>query len=158
MQTFLPEKSYDRCAEVLDDKRLVKQLLECRQIMTALAGESRGWVNHPATKMWRGYEYELLKYAESIKNELMARNFKWENNWRQIQDTFRRKFNGIGAYKPYWQTNTDYHKKIMRTHRANLFLKNSEHYPEYSHYAEEYRKDVCCDRCNYFWVTHLEDK
>lgn len=155
MQTFLPEQKYSDCAEVLDDKRLVKQLLECRQIFTALAGESKGWVNHPATKMWRQYEYELYLYSEAIKNELVNRNFKWENNWRTIQDIFRRNFNGSLALKPYWQTNSQYHNKIMNTHRANLFIKNSEHYAEYEPDTKVYRSNVCCDRCNYFWVTHL---
>ena len=38
MQVFLPEKSFTESAKVLDQKRLVKQLLEGRQILTVLAG------------------------------------------------------------------------------------------------------------------------
>ena len=34
MQVFLPERSFSESASVLDQKRLVKQLLEGRQIMT----------------------------------------------------------------------------------------------------------------------------
>lgn len=42
MQVFLPENSFADCAKVLDQKRLVKQLLEGRQIMSILANESPG--------------------------------------------------------------------------------------------------------------------
>ena len=62
MQTFLPEHTFVECAAVLDQKRLVKQLLEGRQILSALAGETKGWVNHPATKMWIGHESYLMLY------------------------------------------------------------------------------------------------
>lgn len=125
--------------------------------MTALAGESKGWVNHPATKMWRGYEYELLKYSMAIRDELKERGFKWENNWHQLYDTFRRNFNGTTAQIPFWQTNSEYFRKILNTHRANLFIKNKEHYTKYFLDEMIYQNNVCCDRCNYFWVTHVDD-
>lgn len=154
MQTFLPEKDYSSCALVLDDKRLVKQLLECRQILTALAGESKGWVNHPATKMWRGYEAELLNYSAAIRDEMIARGFKWKNNWSFIRDVFARNFNGAMVEIPSWKTNEEEFDKIMTTHRANLYIKNPEQYKQYEESIMSYREFVCCDRCNYFWVTH----
>jgi len=52
MQTFLPYQNYSRCAEVLDNKRLGKQRVECLQILNALLDASKGWKQHPAVKMW----------------------------------------------------------------------------------------------------------
>lgn len=61
MQTFLPYPSFTLSAICLDNKRLNKQILECDQILNALApGSTSGWRNHPAVKMWRGYEPALL--------------------------------------------------------------------------------------------------
>ena len=40
MQTFLPYKDFDQCAETLDNKRLNKQILESYQILKVLSGQS----------------------------------------------------------------------------------------------------------------------
>jgi hypothetical protein len=66
--TFLPFDDIERSLLVLDKRRLGKQRVEAGQIMKALRGETKGWVNHPSTKMWQGYEF-LLKhyYNESLR-------------------------------------------------------------------------------------------
>lgn len=46
MQIFLPYKDIYKTAEALDKRRLNKQILECRQILNALYGKSKGWANH----------------------------------------------------------------------------------------------------------------
>jgi len=55
MQTFLPYKNYSQCAEILDNKRLNKQILESYQILKVLSGQSPSgaWRNHPAVLMWK---------------------------------------------------------------------------------------------------------
>lgn len=75
MQTFLPYPNFRRTAEVLDQKRLGKQRVENLQIMKALV-TGRGWVNHPATKMWKGYEWALVEYQVAICEEWTRRGFK----------------------------------------------------------------------------------
>ena len=65
MQTFLPFSSIRRSVSSLDNKRLGKQRVEVLQILKALSGETKGWVNHPATAMWRGYEDALVFYGVS---------------------------------------------------------------------------------------------
>lgn len=153
MQTFLPEYSFQESAKVLDTKRLVKQLLECRQIMTALAGVSKGWVNHPATKMWRGHEASLLEYSFAIAEEMEDRGYKYQSNFDTIVETFDTFFQG-SLSSPPWQYYSDAFDKIVATHRANLFLKNPGHYPMYEVESNTYRSQVCCERCNYFWLSH----
>jgi len=69
--TFLPYPDIERSLRTLDKRRLGKQRLEAKQIIGALEGEGfregirgefRGWVNHPATKMWEGCLPLLKKY------------------------------------------------------------------------------------------------
>ena len=62
MQTFLPYESFKQSARVLDWRRLGKQRVEGMQIINAIEGKPRqdskpykGWLNHPATVMWRPY-------------------------------------------------------------------------------------------------------
>ena len=56
MQTFLPYADFNKSAEVLDNRRLNKQILEGYQILKVLGNPDprAGWRNHPAVKMWRG--------------------------------------------------------------------------------------------------------
>lgn len=155
MQVFLPEHLYKDCAAVLDQKRLVKQLLEGRQILSALAGETKGWVNHPATRMFYGYESSLYIYLYAIKNEMANRGYKWENNWDIINETYKKNFIDCPNETPnYLKAGHPENVRLTVTHRGRLYEKAPELYPQYEHEASIYRQYVCCDRCNYYWPTH----
>lgn len=82
MQTFLPYASFKRSAEALDYRRLGKQRVEAYQILRTLYGcEKAGWANHPAVKMWRGYEGALTAYYNCCIQEWICRGYK--NNMRR---------------------------------------------------------------------------
>jgi pyrimidine dimer DNA glycosylase len=66
VQTFLPYPDFERTAEVLDDRRLGKQRVEVLQILNAMHRTSGGWINHPATRMWRGHEAALVAYGLAV--------------------------------------------------------------------------------------------
>lgn len=74
MQTFLPYSRFDSSAAVLDDLRLGKQRVETLQILRALVYPSyRGWKNHPATAMWRGFTDALVAYGVAVCAEWTRR-------------------------------------------------------------------------------------
>lgn len=89
VNTFLPYPSFKRSAHVLDRARLGKQRVEVLQLLRALHGETKGWVNHPAAVMWRGHEAALCNYGLYVCDEWIARGY---------QDTCRDK---IRAYFPF---------------------------------------------------------
>jgi hypothetical protein len=153
MQTFItdsPEVAYG--LEYLDRKRLVKQLLETRQIMAALAEQTKGWVNHPATKMWRGKETLLHDYAVQNAMQLHMRGYKFQNNLDELSKSYLL-IEELRDTDGQWG---DEYNKIVYTHRGRLFEKDPEYYAQWSTYTD-YRKHVCCERCNYYWPTHLEN-
>ena len=76
MQTFLPYPSFTKSAACLDSRRLGKQRVEAKQIYLALTKPGYGWQNHPAVKMWRGYEPALLSYGIIVCYEWVNRGFK----------------------------------------------------------------------------------
>lgn len=173
MQTFLSEPDYERSAAALDNKRLNKQLLECRQIFTALAGESKGWVNHPATRMWADTPGELLHYASAIAVEANYRGIATDKNWSAIYETINR-YRQIDCSKmrPYWWHNDPISKdRIMHTHRANLYAKDPVHYADYKvdyttyidRLADNPESLVCCATrragkpCGYYWPSHVKE-
>jgi hypothetical protein len=118
MQTFLPYPSFMRSAECLDRQRLGKQRVEAKQIYLALTQIGYGWKNHPAVKMWKGYELTLLSYGHIICLE-------WRN--RGYNDTllgfFADNMTEGDAKNPPWLT-----QEFCRSHQSNLIRKNPEHY------------------------------
>jgi hypothetical protein len=156
MQTFLPYVyNFDLSAQALDNKRLNKQLLEGRQIYAALLGRTAGWVNHPATRMWRNHENMLYKYLYSVMRECKRRGIKTEKNWTAIEELHESNWNrGEGITVPGWMTDESIATKIETTHRGNLYNKDPEYYFEFQRESKKIRNNVCCDTCNYYWFTH----
>lgn len=121
MQTFLPYANASLSAGVLDRKRLGKQRVEAYQILNALTGKSKGWVNHPATRMWRGYERALAFYGWVMCDEWIRRGYR---------DSLREKFLGSSDEEFKWP---DWYgdERIHLSHRSNLLRKEPDHYRVY---------------------------
>jgi hypothetical protein len=116
MQTFLPYPNFKRSVQCLDNKRLGKQRVEAWQILNTLTGKSHGWKNHPAVKMWRGYETALIGYYHCCLDEWAARGFKNEKLKPIIYPLL--------MDVPKWFGNRDFH----RSHQSNLVRKDPHHY------------------------------
>ena len=127
IQTFLPYKSFQSSARVLDNKRLGKQRVETLQIMKALV-KGEGWIHHPVTKMWSGYEFALMAYQNAICDEWERRGYK-DNVCRAKTLAL---FNSLPlerrrARVPHWLGK----KRFHTAHRANLLRKDPIHYGKY---------------------------
>jgi len=141
MQTFLPYSDFKKTAECLDMRRLGKQRVENLQIMNVLCGDSDGWANHPAVKMWYGSEHLLMDYQFAICHEWTDRGYKDTCLSKtlavcsQIQD---------GFLKPWWLGDDRLHS----SHRSNLLRK------DYSYYSKFGWDEP--DNIEYFWPTKEE--
>lgn len=122
MNTFLPEPAYDRCARVLDGPRLGKQLVECQQILNVLLGLRAGYAGHPAVRMWRGHEAELVRYAETMAAEWYARRGREHGSWGKI----RALAEGRGLLRPPRREPPWFlgHPWLVGDHRRNLVRKD----------------------------------
>jgi len=88
MITFVPFADVVLCAKALDYRRLGKQRCEAYQILLALTGRgkflpdgtegppSKGWVNHPATQMWKGHTCFLAVYCNAMIDEWVAQGYR----------------------------------------------------------------------------------
>jgi hypothetical protein len=120
MQTFVPYGSdFIANARVLDRQRLGKQRVETWQILNALRGLSKGWTNHPATRMWRGYEGALAQYGAAMCREWIARGY---------HDTMLERFYPLLPTPfdpwPHWLGWED----VAISHRSNLIRKDPGFY------------------------------
>ena len=148
MQTFLPYKSFRKSAGCLDYRRLGKQRVEAMQILRTLeqgpevkfcsdpeTGEKiilwgnnmetfptmkTPWYNHPAVKMWRGYEKALHWYKDFMILEWIGRGYK---TTMQLTTTKHIK---EPVYPP-WLTD-----KFCQSHRSNLLRKNPTYYKQFN--------------------------
>lgn len=135
MQTFLPYARFNKCAYALDNKRLFKQAVECKQILLALGVSvgankptgSKAWQNHPAVRMWRGHELALAIYSVHIALECRRRGFKdklLEEFLAVVRDL--RAANEPARYPP-WMRDWG----IMTSHRSNLLRKEPDWYNQF---------------------------
>lgn len=138
MQTFLPYPDFRRSAWALDNRRLGKQRVECLQLLHGLLRQKtvqmvtgwmlipfnpKGWVNHPASKMWRGYEASLAEYAIECCDEWIRRDYR---------DTCRPRIillvpTADPAIKPSWFGCEAFHA----SHRSNLLRKDPKWYSQF---------------------------
>lgn len=159
MQTFLPYHSFIECAKVLDKKRCWCQVKEAKQIINVLEqlkkeepnnfiGDSLkrkriAWSNHPAVKMWIGYD-DLLKHYYNVFLEYCINEHKINTKLFYIECKYSNAeyndkdgaylVNGFEVYgdifklsdkeTPFWLGNEDFH----RSHRSKLIEKNEDFY------------------------------
>ena len=122
MQTFLPYKSYRKTFKVLDYRRLGKQRVEAKQILNVLLDrtQTKGWRNHPITKMWRGYEDALKVYFNICVKEWIRRGYNNTMELEEMPDT--------PIQYPHWFGDD----RIHSSHRANLLRKDYKYYSQYN--------------------------
>lgn len=143
MQTFIPiaTTEYKEIAKVLDNLRLNKQALEGWQIMMTLLEldpqgnhrKPKGWVNHPAVKMWRGHESELLVYVSAMVDEWLERGFKSTIGTKAFQTYIH----GLAKQElpvgpPSWMLNQQQLETVAATHRLALLTKNYSWYSQFN--------------------------
>lgn len=119
MQTFLPYPDFQRSMRCLDPSRLGNQCY--REALTLISG---GWKNHPASKMWRGYEHALANYALAGFDELSRRGRHYPHHVTTFK-RYLREFPDNGM--PPWLGLPEFHA----SHRAALLYKNYLWYKQF---------------------------
>jgi len=150
MQTFMPDSDYQGSAKSLDNKRLGKQRVEAFQILNALTGKSNGWVNHPATRMWRGYEWQLANYGYVVCQEWIARGFI-----DSLSDHFKQYMaDNPPCMKPWWVNN----RALQLTHQSNLLRKDWNFYSQQFRVPDDLPYLWPLDDERAFWCGNLKER
>lgn len=143
MQSFLPlTESFEACAKVLDNRRLNKNALEGWQILMTLLeldpqGNHRipkGWVNHPAVKMWRGHEMALYLYIEAMVDEWKSRGFKstiGDKARQTIKTAIEKGITAGSGVNPQWMSHYRFFEAVATSHRIALLNKDYDWYSQF---------------------------
>jgi len=119
MQTFVTGTNlYTR--STLDTKRVLNQINEATVIYKALTGLTQAWINHPAVKMWAGYEDALLEYRQDMMLEAILRGYEYQ--WQSLP--FKPFADKI--YPPWYDK-----EEVHVMYKGLLLFKNLEHYSKY---------------------------
>lgn len=125
MQTFLPYPDFVASAEVLDYRRLGKQVTEARQILDALHEVTTYAVNHPVTQMWKGHELALVGYAFACEEEWEKRGYKKRADVAHLEQHLEWASSGdVDMDKPEWFGDPDLHLAWQRI----LYTKDPAYY------------------------------
>lgn len=148
MQTFLPEPDFLLTSKTLDKKRLFKQVVEARQILTLLdekihktedgfvliyefLKKSKQHKNHPVLKMWRNHIDFLKLYHDFMLYECLQRGIKTapyfliDGRYESLCELFAAHLYAKNI--PSWFGN----KKFHDSHKSNLVRKLPEHYRKF---------------------------
>lgn len=124
MQTFLPYAGFEQSARCLDHRRLGKQRVEAKLILTTLM-EGGDWAHHPAVCMWRGHELVLARYGAAVCEEWVNRGSK-DQFWQWFVDVSA----NLGLEttdEPSWLGDPALHA----SHRSNLLRQDPTFYKQY---------------------------
>ncbi|TDC53382.1 cytoplasmic protein [Micromonospora sp. KC207] len=133
MQTFLPYPDFLASARALDPRRLGKQRVEAIQVLRGLTRPGYGWRNHPAVRMWAGYEEALVRYgldvcavwSEPGRADTCAATLAADLAAACGVRTVRVQAELADAGElPPWLGRDDLH----RSHRSSLLRKDPDHY------------------------------
>lgn len=128
MQTFLPYPDFAATAAVLDWRRLGKQRVEALQVLRAITVPGYGWRNHPAARMWLGYEEALVRYGLEV-----CAGWRATGRADGVADTLHAEFGravrdqaelaSAGELPPWlgWEP-------LHRSHRSALLRKDRDYY------------------------------
>ena len=120
MQTFLPYPDFVKSAESLDMKRLGKQRVEVLQLLNSFHKPNyKGWKNHPAREMWRGYEQALVVYGCAVCSVWKARGYK---------DTCFEKIANFTTKNPITLPSWIGRDDVHLSHKSNLIRKHPDYY------------------------------
>ena len=114
MQVFIVGSPLET-AMALDQRRLNKQIIECRQILDALNG-AKAWSNHPCVLQYREHKQWLYEYMQCLEQFAMGRLY-----------TPRMYSDFADKYRPDWHTQ-EYYDQMKR----RLYTKDKDYYKQWS--------------------------
>lgn len=151
MQTFLPYLSFTKVANILDNKRLNKQIVEAWQILTDRVPNK----NHPACLMWKNNKGTLIIYIKRLCKEYTERFDKVHAVQEKINELDTTPYHDKDIF--FISNDSERANILCMSHKVNLLRKN------FTYYREKFGIETdSCEFLNeypegYFWpISHGE--
>lgn len=148
VNTFILSSDNNETARLLRQPHLVKQITEGFQILSILEGtnKGKGFVNHPAVKMWEGYTEGLKDYIYCMMKEAKRREYKVNSDkMKSIKQEETPEF-------PNWF----YNKRMHECHRAMLCHKHPEYLEIFEKAEYEINTEHYKGKYGYIWPSKIK--
>jgi len=136
------DRNFNTSASLLDSKRLGSTIYESIHILASilhknmdLVNPKRDVSNHPASKLWIGYERELGAYIYAHIEEWCNRGYKTDVNLKNYHIITSGLGRGI-YHIPKWISN-----ELIETHRNVIYRKKPDFYP----HSWKGEREMCYD-------------
>lgn len=120
MQVFITSKNPIETVKVLDNRRLNKQIIECRQILNAINGQTKAWKNHPCTLQYKNHKSWLICYLYCLEY------YKRGN----IDDAL------FCSNKCFEMVPNFHDDEYLNQMKRRLYTKDNNHYKQWSYLGE----------------------
>ena len=104
--------------------------------------------------MWEGAEEELWRYGMTAIKLADLRGIKTDSNLANFKKLSKKAAHLWGKDDPMWKQNPTTVKRVITTHKANLYRKDPVYYAEFQSAVNDKYNKPCCEGCNYYWPTH----
>lgn len=141
--------------ECLDQARLTKQLVETIQLIEAITNPTKGFRNHPVTRMWMDHVSALIDYG-LVCVSVIAERFPDYSYQMMQQKLLNNSLRQDDPVYPAWFED----EQLYMSHRASLFFKSPELYPQFEPEAklyEQYAWPVPVAKPSLFLETVMEE-
>jgi len=89
-------------------------------------------------------------------DEAVIRGIRTDGNMRNLLALRDEVGHTWASGDPKWMDDKTIMARVTTTHKANLYRKDPEQYFDFADAVESKNNLPCCDRCQYYWVTHKE--
>jgi hypothetical protein len=120
MQVFVPYPEPIKVVECLDHNRRNKQLIEVKQILAAIDGNTEAWKNHPVVKMYAPYREWLDRYRLCFEHWIGGR-----------EETARWWSNHANLVRPDFLT-----EEFCDQHKRRLYTKAPDKYKDFAKFGK----------------------
>lgn len=118
MNVFIVGSPLETAMAMKDDiLRYNKQIIECKQMLNAIDGETKAWRNHPCTVQYKDDRDWLAAYSLCLMFHKEGQP-KAAQYWSDIADSIRPPFH-----------NDDFFNQMKR----RLYTKDNNHYAQWAH-------------------------
>lgn len=130
MQIFLPFLDVVEVAICLDSRRLHKQIVECKQIIKAITGESEAWKNHPVVKMYKNNVDFVKAYTDVLERYWTL--YKENRPLSYVKAELKELNSKAIQLLPSFVKDEEY----LNTMKGRLYVKNPIFYEDFSSYEK----------------------
>jgi hypothetical protein len=133
------EADLEKTFQCLDKARLTKQLVETVQLVETIekvkqeACKKTAFGNHPVVRMWFDHESALIDYGLRCA-AVIAERFSDYKRHNMVEKLLNNPLCQKGPMYPPWFNDP----KLYMSHRASLFFKSPDLYPQFEEEAKMY--------------------